>query len=190
MCAPSPDILVSGQIPTEAKLMNPKKTLILTACILLAVSCFAQRGKMARGKAEMKAGDSSITIDYGQPALKGRDMLSQLQVGQFWRMGNNQATVLTTPVDLTFGSVKVPKGSYSLWLKRTANDAFELVFNTQTGQWGTQHDGSRDVYSVPLKEETLSSSVEVFKIDLNEAANGGVLALSWGTTKLMAEFKI
>jgi hypothetical protein len=186
MCTLSLDILVSGQIPTEAKLMNPRKTLILTAFILLAVSCFAQ---MQRGKAEMKAGDSSITIDYGQPALKGRDMLSQLQVGQFWRMGNNQATVLTTPVDLTFGSVKVPKGSYSLWLKRTANDAFELVFNTQTGQWGTQHDVSRDVYSVPMKKEALSSSVEVFKIDLNEADNGGILALSWGTTKLTAEFK-
>jgi len=166
--------------------MNPKKTLILTFCILMAISCFAQ---MQRGKAEMPAGGSSITIDYGQPALKGRDMLSQLQAGQFWRMGNNQATVLTSPVDLTFGSIKVPKGAYSLWLKRTDQDAFELVFNTQTGQWGMQHDVSRDVHSVPMKKEALSSSVEVFKIDLNKAPKGGVFALSWGTTKLSAEFQ-
>ena len=165
--------------------MNPKKTLILTICILLAVSCFAQ---MQRGKAEMKAGDSSITIDYGQPALKGRDMLSQLQVGQSWRMGNNMATVLQSPVDLTFGSTKVPKGSYSLWLKRADQEKFELVFNTQTGQWGMQHDASKDAYSVPMKEEGLTSSVEVFKIDLNQAPNGGILVLSWGTTKLTAEF--
>ena len=166
--------------------MNRKKTLILTVCILLAVSCFAQ---MQRGKAEMKAGDSSITIDYGQPALKGRDMLSQLQVGQFWRMGNNMATVLKSPVDLTFGSTAVPKGDYSLWLKRATQKEFELVFNTQTGQWGMQHDVSKDAYSVPMKKEGLSDSVEVFKIDLNESPNGGILALSWGTTKLTAEFK-
>lgn len=166
--------------------MNPKKTLILTACILLAVSAFAQG---PRGKAELKAGDSSITIDYGQPALKGRDMLSQLQVGQSWRMGNNMATVIKSPVDLTFGSITVPKGDYSLWLKRTAPDAFELVFNSQTGQWGTQHDATKDVYSVPMKEETLSNSVDVFKIDLNESPNGGIFALSWGTTKLTAGFK-
>jgi hypothetical protein len=168
------------------KLMNPKKTLILTVCILLAVSAFAQG---QRAKAEMSAGGSSITIDYGQPALKGRDMLSQLQVGQSWRMGNNMATVMKSPVDLVFGSITVPKGEYSLWLKRTAQEAFELVFNTQTGQWGMQHDASKDVYSVPMKEDSLPSSVEVFTINLNEAPNGGVLALSWGTTKLTAEFQ-
>lgn len=145
---------------------------------------------MSRGKAEMKAGDSSITIDYGQPALKGSDRVSELQVGgQAWRMGNNMATVLTSPVDLTFGSTKVPKGSYSLFLKRTAEEVFELVFNTQTGQWGLQHDVTKDVHSIPMKKEALSSSVEVFTIDLNEAPNGGILALSWGTTKLTAEFK-
>ena len=170
--------------------MYSKKTLILTVCMLLAVSCFAQRGKMARGQAEMKAGDSAITVDYGQPALKGRDMLSQLQVGgRAWRMGNNMASVLTSPVDLTFGSATVPKGAYSLWLKRTGEEEFELVFNTQTGQWGMQHDASKDAHSIPMKKETLSSSVEVFTIVLNEAPGGGVLALSWGTVKLTAEFK-
>jgi hypothetical protein len=170
--------------------MNPKKILILTVCMLLSISCFAQRGGMSRGKAEMKAGNSAITIDYGQPALKGRDMLSQLQIGgQAWRMGNNMATVLTSPVDLTFGSTTVPKGSYSLWLKRTGEEQFALIFNTQTGQWGMQHDTSQDVHSVPMKKETLSSSVEVFTIDLNDAPDGGILALSWGTAKLTAAFK-
>jgi hypothetical protein len=166
--------------------MNSKKALALVVCVLLAVSCFAQRN---RAKAELKAGGSSITIDYGQPALKGRDMLSQLQVGQFWRMGNNQSTVLTSPIGLTFGSTNIPKGAYSLWLKLTAPEKFELVFNTQTGQWGTQHDVSKDAYSVPLEKDVQSSSVELFTIHLNEAPGGGILALIWGTTKLSAEFK-
>ena len=104
-------------------------------------------------------------------------------------MGTNMASVLNSPVDLNFGSTKVPKGSYSLWLKRTAEEEFELVFNTQTGQWGMQHDVSKDVHSIPLKKEALSSSVEVFTIDLNEAPKGGIFALSWGTTKLSAEFQ-
>ncbi len=64
-----------------------------------------------RGKAELKAGSGAITVDYGRPSLKGRDMLSQLQEGAFWRMGMNQATVLTTPVDLSFGATKVAQGS-------------------------------------------------------------------------------
>jgi hypothetical protein len=166
--------------------MKSRKALGLMICVLLVVSGFAQG---SRGKAELQAGNGSITVDYGRPALKGRDMLSKLAVGEFWRMGSNMAAVFTTPVDLTFGSVKVPKGAYSIWLKLAAPDKYELVFNTQTGQWGMQHDPSRDVHQVPLKKEPAASSVEVITIDLKGAPKGGVFALSWGTVALSAEFQ-
>jgi hypothetical protein len=169
--------------------MNLKRALVLMVCVGLAVSCFAQMKMAPRGKAELKAGTGNITIDYGRPELKGRDMLSQLQVGQFWRMGSNMATVLNTPVDLTFGSTKVPKGAYSLWLKLTAAEKFELVFNSQTGQWGTQHDASKDVFQVPMKKGTLPSSVEAFTLELKGAPKGGMFVLSWGTTELSADFQ-
>ena len=166
--------------------MNLKKALGLLICVALAVTCFAQN---PRGKAELKAGAGSITVDYGRPALKGRDMLAQLQEGKFWRMGSEMATVLNTPVDLAFGAIKVPKGAYSLWLKRTAPEKFELVFNSQTGQWGMQHDVSRDVFAVQMKKDTLANSVEMFTIDLKSAPKGGVFVLNWGTTALSADFQ-
>lgn len=153
-------------------------------CVLLAVPVIAQGG---RGKAELKAGSGVITVDYGRPSLKGRDMLSQLKDGSFWRMGMNQATVLTTPVDLTFGTAVVKMGSYSLWLKKEG-DKFLLVFNSQTGQWGTQHDPSKDVHSVAMQSDTLSSPVESFTIDLKGVSKGGQFIMSWGTTKLTADF--
>ncbi len=142
-----------------------------------------------RGKAELKAGAGAITVDYGRPSLKGRDMFSQLKEGVFWRMGMNQATVLATPVDLAFGTTKIAKGSYSLWLKK-AGEKFELVFNSQTGQWGTQHDPAKDVSSVVLKQDALPAPVETFTIDLKAAAKGGDLGLSWGATKLSAGFEL
>ncbi len=166
--------------------MNLRKALALMVCVLLAISCFAQG---SRGKAELKAGAGIISIDYGRPVLKGRDMLSKLPVGESWRMGNNQATVLTTPVDLTFGSIKVPKGAYSLFLKLAAPDNFVLVVNSQTGQWGLQHDASKDVCSIPMKKEVLTSPVETFTIDLKEAPKGGAIVLSWGPTLLSAAFQ-
>lgn len=168
--------------------MNSMKALGLIACILLLglTPLFAQGG---RGKAELKAGDGSITIDYGRPSLKGRDMLSMLEPGSFWRMGSNQASVLKTPVDLTFGSVKVPAGEYSIWLKRTGADTFELVFNSQTGQWGLQHDVSKDLYAAPMKKEAQSNSTETFTIKLKPAANGGTFILDWGNTLLSADFQ-
>ena len=100
--------------------MKTQKTLACAGAVLLSAVLVAPTSAQAtRGKAELKAGTGTITVDYGQPALKGRDMLSQLKEGSFWRMGMNEATVLSTPVDLMFGSTKVAKGSYSLWLKRT-----------------------------------------------------------------------
>ena len=169
--------------------MNLRKALLSLVCVALAVSCFAQMKMPPRGKAELKAGTGSITVDYGRPELKGRDMLSQLQVGQFWRMGMNQAAVLSTPVDLTFGSTKIPKGAYSIWLKLAAPDKFELVFNTQTGQWGMQHDVSKDLYAVQLKKDALPSPVDVFTIDLKSAPKGGAFVMNWGATALSADFQ-
>jgi hypothetical protein len=173
--------------------MNVRKALGLMFCVLFAVSSFAQMGKMQmpqRGKAELKINSGSITIDFGQPELKGRDMLSQLQPGQSWRMGMNQATVLNTPADLAFGSTKIAKGSYSLFLKLAAPGQFELVFNSQTGQWGLQHDAAKDVASIPMKQGKTPSPVEKFTIDLTSASGGGVIALSWGERLLTSEFKI
>jgi hypothetical protein len=173
--------------------MTLKKTIGACCTVLalvLAVSAAAQpAGGPARGKAEMKAGAGSITIDYGRPELKGRDMLSQLKDGESWRMGMNQATVLTTPADLTFGSTRIAKGAYSLFLKK-AGDAFQLVFNSQTGQWGTQHDASKDVATVPMTKSAAASPVEAFTIELNPKGDGGSLDLSWGATRLSAPFQV
>jgi hypothetical protein len=170
--------------------MAMKKTLGWTClAVLAALPAVPAGAQPARGKAEMKAGSGSITVDYGQPSLKGRDMLSRLQEGTFWRMGMNQATVLTTPVDLSFGATRVPKGAYSLWLKKSG-DAFQLVLNSQTGQWGTQHDPAKDVYTVAMTKSEISSPVETFTIGLAPAGKGGTFDLSWGAMKLAAPFEL
>lgn len=157
---------------------------LLTA--VLAVPASAQG---ERGKAELVAGSGVITIDYGRPSLKGRDMFSQLQEGAFWRMGRNEATVLTTPVDLAFGATRIVKGAYSLWLKKTG-ETFQLVFNSQTGQWGTQHDPAKDVASVTMTKAPLPAPVEAFTVGLVPAPKGGTLDLSWGAAKLSAPFEL
>jgi len=160
------------------------------ACVLalaaLVIPVFAQGN---RGKAELKAGSGTVVVDYGRPSLKGRDMLSQLKEGAFWRMGMNQATTFTTPVDLTFGGTKIAKGSYSIWLLKGAGDKFELVFNSQTGQWGTQHDVSKDVSKVSLTKGTVPSPVETFTIELKPAPKGGTFVMTWGAISLSAAFE-
>ncbi len=162
------------------------------AVALLAVAASAQAG---RAKAELKVGSASITVDYGRPSTKGptiqgREPLSVQQVGSFWRMGVDQSTTFTTPVDLMFGGTKIAKGSYSLWLLKESADSYKLALNSQTGQWGTEHDKTRDVAQIAMKKSTAPSPAELFTIELKEAPNGGTFMLTWGTAQLSADFQV
>lgn len=83
-----------------------------------------------------------VKIDYGQPHARGREVPAELaKPGTVWRTGANTSTTLTTDVDLVIGSASVPKGAYSLFTVRTAS-GYELIINSNTGQWGTQYDQS------------------------------------------------
>ena len=102
----------------------------------------------------------------------------------------NQATVLTTPVDLAFGATRIAKGAYSLWLKKSG-EAFELVFNSQTGQWGTQHDPAKDVATVAMTTVgPAGTGRRRSRWVSRRHPKGGTLELSWGATKLAAPFEL
>ena len=143
-----------------------------------------------RGKAELKSPGGTIVVDYGRPQLKGRDPLTWQQDGTYWRMGMNDITAFTTPVDLLFGSTKIAKGTYGLWLHKVSADRYELVFNSQSTGMGMSHDKSNDIGSASMKMERAAKPVELFTIDLAGAQQGGAFVMTWGTTKLSTDFKI
>ena len=158
-------------------------------CIALLLAAALAFGQGERGKSELKTANGPITLNYGRPSLQGRDMLSMLEIGKFWRLGKDEVTALSSPVALAFGSTNIPKGTHSLWLKRVTADTFELVFNKQETGHGMMHDASKDVSSVPLTKSALASPVETLAIDLLPAANGGTLAVRWGTSRLAVSFQ-
>lgn len=160
--------------------------MLCAICVLSAVSLAQDRGK-----ASVTINGSAITMDYGRPELKGRDMLAQLPPGQDWRFGKDAATSIKSGADLNFGSVTVPKGEYTLRLKRVSENAFQLIFNKQVGQWGTEHDPKQDLYEVPLKSSALKQPVEIFTVELKAASgNKGTLLCTWGSTALSADFTV
>ena len=155
--------------------------------ILLAIlSAFAQE---ERGKAELDGPGASVTVNYGRPSLKGRDMISKLSVGDYWRLGKDNVTILSSTANLFFGATQIGPGSYSLWLKRVAPEKYDLVFNRQTTGHGMVHKADLDVTSVPLNKATLSDSVEILRLELKPASRGGSLVISWATAELVADFQ-
>jgi hypothetical protein len=159
------------------------KRLALASVVLAVIatgSALAQTAS-ARGEAKVTLAGKAVTIDYGRPSLKGRDMLAQAQVGQAWRMGANAPTRLKTEADLSFGGASVPKGEYVLTATKLAADKWQLnVLGTD--------DRAQRIADAPLASETLPESVEQFTIDLTGQGSAGELRLRWGKTALKVAF--
>ena len=133
---------------------------------------------------------AAITLDYGRPAKRGRVLFGSLvPFGEVWRTGANAATQIRTDRALDFGGTVVPAGFYSLW-SVPGPDRWKLVFNSETGQWGTARKAARDVFTVDMKVETLPQVVERFTISIVEQPSGGVLSLEWDTTRASAAFNV
>jgi hypothetical protein len=163
------------------------------ACLVVGAESGLAQGN-PRGTAEIIfVGGKGVSVEYGRPSLKGRtvtDLLSQLDVGGFWRLGADKSTTFSTAVDLQFADVTIPKGVYSLWAQRGAGHSWKLVFNKQHGQWGMNHDTSQDLASVPLTESKASNSAEMVTISLTKKGAGGAIAIQWGDMELTAHFRV
>jgi len=171
-------------------LIRKSATLVVLALLAGTIS-FAQKNPRATSKLDVAG--KFVMIEYGRPSMKGRDLLALVEPGKVWRMGADKSTTFTSDGRLSFGKMAVPEGSYSLWLKKTGNQAFELVFNKQIGQWGTQYSGSiDDIASIPMTFSEGSEAVETFTLSLTRGAkaNAGELTLQWGKAVLKAPFTV
>ena len=158
-----------------------KRIALAALAVAVAAPLFAQANP--RGEAKAMVAGKAVSIDYGRPSLKGRDMLGQAQVGQAWRMGADAATTLKTEADLTFGTASVPKGEYTLTATKVAAD-----------KWHLNVAGKADrakVAEIPLTMATLPQSVEQFTIALaGTGGPAGLLTMEWENTKLAVPFTV
>jgi hypothetical protein len=155
-----------------------KRIALAALAVAVAGPAFAQGNP--RGEAKATVAGKAVSIDYGRPSLKGRDMLGQAQVGQAWRMGADAATSLKTEADLSFGSAAVPKGEYILTATKVAADQWHLNVLATADR--------AKVADIPLTAGKLAAGAEMFTIVLTGEKNAGELELQWGTTSLKTSF--
>jgi hypothetical protein len=103
------------------------------AALSLAGPALAQA---PRGAAVTTLGTNKVTIDYGRPALKGRDLnvlMKDLPADRIWRAGENEVTTLTTEAPLSIGGKTVPAGKYSLYVQADEKGAWAMILNRDLG---------------------------------------------------------
>src|ERR1051326_7840902 len=180
-------------------MMRQRYLVLGVMCMVLAWTAWAfaqgaQQDKSKRpsppGTAEVTLKGKKITIDYSRPFLKGRHVGQELvPYGKIWRTGANEATTLTTEIDLNIGGTKVPAGKYTLWTL-PAEGTWKLIINKQTGQWGTNYDESQDLARVDMQKSALPQPVEQFTISFDKNnENSANLNLDWENIRVSVVVK-
>jgi hypothetical protein len=168
--------------------MKSNKLFSVIAILCLAIMACAQGGD--RGTASATVKGKKISIDYGRPELKGRDLLSLAPVGTVWRFGKNQATQIDTAAELDVAGTKVAPGKYTLWAKKVSDTEWHLCFHPKTGIWGLPVMKEGYVAELPLKQATAGSSVELFTVSLTDNKGKAGVKVEWGTLVLTGEMGV
>lgn len=137
-----------------------------------------------RDTADAMIGSSRVTIDYGRPRKRGREIFGGIVPwGEVWRTGANSATQLMVESPTTLGgTLKLHPGVYTIWTLPTQSGA-TLIINGQAGQWGTEYHAERDIGRIPM---TVSSGPEVEMFTIQVEARGesrGAIVFAWDTTR-------
>jgi hypothetical protein len=161
------------------------------ALAALAGAGFGQRYTSPPANAGVKIAGKQIGVEYYAPSMHGRRIMGELvPFGQVWCPGANIATGLTTEADLQIGTLKLPKGAWSIWAIPGEKE-WTLVINKQTGQNHLDYDSAEDFGRTKMTVTILSAPVETFRIALT--ANGGTkgtLSLIWETTEASIPFTV
>lgn len=177
----------------------------LAAVSVLSVSASAQGGMGgmqmggAKGQTPPSPRDSlaatvagaDIKVNYGRPSKRGRVIFGGLESwGKVWRTGANEATHFTTSKTLDFGGKTVPAGTYTLFTQLEENGKWQLIVNTQTKQWGTAYDKTKDLVRIPMTVTDKNAVVEKMEIQVKPAGKGGEIIVAWDTYKAVASFNV
>jgi hypothetical protein len=172
----------------------------LSAALLLATGLAAQRDeiipldrvvKSQRGTVTQRIANTDISIDYGRPVARGRDIYGSLvPYGRIWHPGANDATSITISRDIEVNGKPLPKGAYSLWtIPRT--DSWTIIFSNVSDTFHTNYPGEhRDALRLEVKPESgahMETLTYYFPVVDGKDAT---LRFHWGTLIIPLSIKV
>ena len=141
-------------------------------------------------KSELTVDGAKVVLEYGRPSLKGRPEAELMPAGRPWRTGADEATILTTDKPLTFGTLTLQPGTYTI--NTQPGETWQLIFGKlgKPGQWGIPYQPALEVGRVPMTSGKTKAPVEQVTISIDDTPAGATLRIEWGTTSATAPFKV
>lgn len=165
--------------------------LAICGVALLSGAAWGQRWTSPPATTSVKIAGKQFTVDYYAPSMHGRKIFGELvPFGEVWCPGANVATGFTTDANLQFGTLKLPKGAWSIWVNPAAKD-WTLIVNKQTGQHHLDYNSAEDFGKTKMTLKTLAAPVETLRFEVRpNGADKGTLALMWETTEASVPFTL
>lgn len=162
-----------------------KKLILLTLFSITAFISNAQheasndKSKMPSPPATASAtiGETTLTINYSQPAVKGRNVWegNLAPFGKVWRTGANEATTFEVSKDVTVQGRTLKAGKYGFFTIPGEKE-WTIIFNKVAKQWGAfKYSEADDVLRVTAPARA-NDMTERFTI---KAENSGDVTLMW-----------
>lgn len=169
------------------------KILLIVAAVLVAAFFGLKAFTKSKSPAESAKFDQnglSVQVDYCRPYKKEREIFGKLlPFGTIWRTGANEATTFEVKQDVKIGEKALKAGKYTLWTIPNA-DKWTIVLNSETGQWGTSHDATKDVLSVDVPVGKTAATVEQLTIGFAAAEGGSDMSISWDNTEVKVPIRL
>ncbi|ULQ57342.1 DUF2911 domain-containing protein [Flavihumibacter rivuli] len=151
----------------------------LLAFVFIAPACAQQQRKSPHETVS----DGGISVTYGRPYKKGRDIFGSLEpYGKVWRAGADEATEITFAKDAMLAGKHIKAGTYTLFVIPEAKE-WTIILNSELKQWGAyEYDKikGKNVAQVKVPVINLDQVVEQFTIRFA----GGNMIMEWDKTQV------
>lgn len=136
-------------------------------------------------------GVTDISVDYGSPAVKGRNVWTDV-VGSYgdpnlvWRAGANMNTRIAFSTDVTINGNPLKAGSYGFHIDTSNDDKYILIFAHHDNQWGSYY-LDRDKHVALELDVTPQENVFTEQLDyrfIERTDSTVVVALDWDEKRI------
>ncbi len=170
----------------EQKAAESEDTVTETTTVETTTDTTDEEAKAARvsppATATGSVGETTVTINYSQPAVKERTVWGGLvPYDEVWRTGANEATVFEVSTDISIEGETLPAGKYSLFTIPSAEGPWTVVFNQTFEQWGAyDYNADDDVLRIEASPEMVEDHMEKMTFMIE----GNNVVLRWEKLKL------
>ena len=114
-----------------------------------------------------------------------------MPLGQPWRTGADEPTLLVTDRPLKFGALAVPAGTHTINTQPGATE-WQLIVGTLATppQWGIPYRPDLEKGRAPMKVGKAAAPAELLTISIDDTAAGATLRIEWGTTSATIPFTV